>query len=264
MALIAIGGTSIWYFTRPAAGRRWEVTRLEGAPTVGSSRLAGVGQIAEGQWLQTDTTSRASIRVGGIGVVEVAPDTRVRLTTARPNEHRLMLQHGEISARVTAPPRLFFVDTPSSTAVDLGCAYKIRVDDNGNGLLEVTFGWVALEWSGRVAEVPAGAYCHTRRKVGPGTPYFGDAPEPLRVALERLDFDGGGASELDSILAESRLRDTLTLWHLLSRVEPAQRVQVYDRLVELASLPRGISREKTLALDPAALKRWGDQLVEKW
>jgi len=261
--LIVISAASLWYFTRPALPR-WDVARLEGAPTVGSTRLAGAGQIAEGEWLQTDALSRASIQVGGIGVVEVAPNTRVRLTTARPNEHRLMLARGEISATVTAPPRLFFVDTPSSTAVDLGCAYKMHVDDNGNGLLEVTLGWVSLEWGGRVSEVPAGAYCRTRRKIGPGTPYFKDAPERLRLSLERLDFKGGGEAELDSILAESRLRDTLTLWHLLSRVQPEERLRVYERLVSLASLPPGISREKTLALDPETLKRWGDVLVEKW
>jgi len=30
-------------------------------------------------------------------------------------------------------------------------------------------GWVALEWEGRESLVPAGASCHTRQKIGPGT-----------------------------------------------------------------------------------------------
>src|SRR5262249_48327891 len=148
--------------------------------------------------------------------------------------------------------------------VDLGCAYTMHMDDNGNGLLEVTLGWVSLEWGGRVSEVPGGAACRTRKKVGPGTPYFEDASERLRLELEQFDFAGGRTALLSRILAEARLKDTLTLWHLLSRVGPEDRVRVYDRLVELASLPSGISREKTLSLDPETLKRWGDELVLKW
>ena len=262
VCLLAAGGR-MWYSERQARPR-WEVTRLAGVPTVGWSRLAGSGRIAEGQWLQTDGNSRASLKVGAIGTVEVAPHTRLRLAVARPDEYRLTLAHGEISASVTAPPRLFFVDTSSSTAVDLGCAYTMRVDDDGNGVLRVTFGWVALEWGGKVSEVPAGASCHTRKKFGPGTPYFQDAPASFGTALERFDFADGGWPALEPVLAASRVRDTLTLWHLLSRVAPPQRVRVYDRLVELASLPAGVTREKTLALDPATLKRWGDELVLKW
>src|SRR5574341_663176 len=43
-----------------------------------------------------------------------------------------------------------------------------------------------------------------RPRTGPGTPFFEDAPEGLRVALDR--FDLGGGERLPAILAESRTR----------------------------------------------------------
>src|SRR5262249_44415956 len=147
-----------------------------------------------------------------------------------PNEHRLSLARGEISAVVSAPPRLFFVDLPASTAVDLGCAYKMKVDDSGAALLRVTLGWVSLEWSGRESMVPAGANCRTRPGIGPGTPYFADAADSFQQALTAFDFEKGG---IDTIVAQARVRDTLSLWHLLSRVDPADRQRVFDRMVEL-------------------------------
>ena len=36
-----------------------------------------------------------------------------------------------MSARIWAPPRLFYVNTPSAVAEDLGCAYTLEVDDLG-------------------------------------------------------------------------------------------------------------------------------------
>jgi hypothetical protein len=217
-----------------------------------------------GEWLQTDGASRAKISVGDIGTIEVAPNTRVRMVASRPGEQRLRLARGEISASVSAPPRLFFVDTPASTAVDLGCAYTMRADEDGNGLLRVTLGWVSLEWAGREALVPAGASCRTRPKIGPGTPYFDDASQGFEDALSSFDFGGGGESALDIVLADARVRDTLTLWHLLSRVEGARRQSVYNRMVELVPLPKGVAPEKALQLDPETLKLWREELAWKW
>nr|AUN37702.1 hypothetical protein [uncultured bacterium] len=69
---------------------------------------------------------------------------------------------------------------------------------------------------------------------------------------------------MDTILSRARVRDTLTLWHLLSRVESADRIRVFDRMVELVPLPDGVSREKALQLDPATLKSWREELAWKW
>jgi hypothetical protein len=241
----------------------WDVVRLAGKPSISSKPMAAVAKIGVGQWLQTDASSRARISVGNIGAVEIAPNTRVQVEAARPDQQRLKLARGEISASVSAPPRLFFVDTPASRAVDLGCAYTMDADAEGNGLLRVTLGWVSLEWEGRESLVPAGASCRTRPKIGPGTPYFDDAPPRLQTALADFDFSGGD-SAIDVVLRQARVRDTLTLWHLLSRVDPAARERVYDRIVDLVPLPKGIEKDKALQLDPKTLELWREELAWKW
>jgi hypothetical protein len=129
-------------------------------------------------------------------------------------------------------------------------------------------GWVALEWKGRESLVPAGANCRTKSGegsgAGPGTPYFSDASEALQTALSAFDFENGGSEALRVIRSESRVRDTLTLWHLLSRVDPDERARVFDRMVELTPLPDGVSREKVLDLDKDTLQRWRQELAWKW
>jgi len=132
----------------------------------------------------------------------------------------------------------------------------------------VTAGWVALEWKGRESLVPAGANCRTKSGEGsgsgPGTPFFSDASEALQQALSAFDFEKGGSEALRVIRSEARVRDTLTLWHLLSRVDPEERVPVFDRMVELTPLPQGISREKVLELDKDTLQQWRQELAWKW
>jgi hypothetical protein len=138
------------------------------------------------------------------------------------------------------------------------------VDSAGNGVMQVTLGSVSLERDGRESLVPAGASCRTRAKVGPGTPYFDDAPDSLKQALTAIDFDKGGSGALETVLAAARVRDTLTLWHLLSRVNASDRFRVYSRMVVLAPLPNRISKTKVLQLDAQELKYWREELAWKW
>jgi len=112
--------------------------------------------------------------------------------------------------------------------------------------------------------VPAGANCRTYPRAGPGVPYFDDAPDDLKRALENLERAGSDNKPLDVVLAEARLRDTLTLWHLLWRVDLSDRVRVYDRMAILTPVPAGVSREAVLKLDPDTLTRWKDELAWTW
>jgi hypothetical protein len=252
-----------------AAG--FDVEGLEGSPRIGSDRVEGRGKLAPGQWLETDEASRARIAIADIGRVTVASSTRLRLVATGPDEHRLDLARGKIAAEVNAPPRLFIVGTPAATAVDLGCAYTLEVDERGAGSLHVTSGWVALEAPSRSSLVPAGAVCRTKLGVGPGTPVFEDAPAVLKSALDRLDFNeegalfsGDRAEALSAVLKAARARDSLTLWHLLFRVEVGERRSVLARLRKLAPPPDGIGDSEALDLNKPKLDVWLDDLAKSW
>ncbi len=242
----------------------WEVARLEGAPKVGAERIEGNGRLAVGEWLETDATSRAQINVANIGQVEIEPNSRVRLVDTSSREHRLAMERGQLHATISAPPRLFIVETPSAVAVDLGCSYTLQVDKAGRSILHVTTGWVALELRGRESIVPAGAVCITEPGKGPGTPYFDDASLAFRDALSKLDFQNGGSRALSIVLQEARKYDTLTLWHLLSRVSGADRARVYDRMSELIPPPKGVTREGVMKLDKGMLELWKNGLEWAW
>jgi hypothetical protein len=249
---LAIAGSVYWAVTH-FYEERWEV-----------ARASGVSRVGAGDVIETGSGSRATVKVGKIGSVEVAPNTFLRVVIARPGEHRLALLRGEIQAKISAPPRLFFVETASGTAVDLGCEYTLNADEDGSGLLRVTKGWVSFQWKTLESLVPAGARCLLRPNAGPGIPYFDDAPESLKQAIENFGFVKSADDPLDVILANARVRDTLTLWHLLSRVDPSGRARVFDGIAALTPIPAGVSRELALKLDPKTLELWKNELAWTW
>jgi len=66
------------------------------------------------------------------------------------------------------------------------------------------------------------------------------------------------------LLGESRARDTLTLWHLLARVEGKDRIRVYEKVAGFVSPPVGVTREGILQLDQQMLQLWRDKLEASW
>jgi len=269
LLLVAMAG--VWWMRSdkqpPPSINSWEVARLDGTIQIDSAGVKDKGRLGIGQWLETGSNSRAEISVSSIGKVELESNTRVRLVETQPTEHRLELVRGKLSALIWAPPRLFFVDTPSAVAADLGCAYTLEVDEHGASLLRVTSGWVALELKDRESMVPAGAACQTRPGVGPGTPYFEDAAPEFRQSLTKVDFESEFAaktSALDVMFSHMRPRDTITLWHLLPRVDGVDRVRVFDKIASYAPPPTGVTREGILNLDPHMLDLWRDELEPSW
>ena len=253
---LAAAAALVVYLLARGERNAWDVTALAGRPLIGTTRLTASGRLRVGDWLQTDDSSRALIAVGRIGQVEVRPETRVQLVVASATEHRLALARGVIDAKVDAVPRLFFVETPAGTAIDLGCAYTLETDSLGKGLLHVTGGEVEFQTGQRMARVPLGALVQIRPASGPGTPYVDDAAAPLVRALIAFDFEHGRARAVRTILALSRPQDALSLWHLLQRVNPALRGLVYDRLAALVPPPPGVTRRGALALQSRDLESY--------
>lgn len=256
---VAVGG-GFWAWPREG----WEVARISGAPRVAGSVVADRGRLAVGEWLETDGSARARLRIGKIGLAFVDPGSRIGLVDAGRRQHRLAMPLGVLHAEIWAPPGKFFVETPSALAVDLGCAYTLQVFEDGSGLLSVESGWVGFEHGSRESFVPKGAQCRTRPGVGPGTPFYADAPEAFKRSLEELDFGPGDPPLRDAALAllltEAAPRDALTLWHLLLRGDLAERGRVYDRLAVLVPPPPGVSREGILEGDRDMRDAWWDEL----
>jgi ferric-dicitrate binding protein FerR (iron transport regulator) len=255
-ASAAVLASVLLIFVRRPSGPSWEVTGLP-----------GMARLRAGEVLQTDSVSKAEVKIANIGQITVDPNTRIRLLVTRSDQHRIALDRGTVEAMTWAPPRLFIVDTPSATAVDLGCRYTLGVEDDGSSLLHVTLGLVALDEGAGETIVPAGAFCRTRRGAGPGTPYFEDSSPPFQAALRALDSGIHGpaaAQQLQILLHESRVRDALSLWHLIPRVDPEARGLVYDRLAQLLPPPSGVTREGIDALDPKMMDAWKKVVSQLW
>ncbi len=234
---------------------------VDGGDARCAGRSVGAGVLPVGAWLETPRDSSTRLEVADIGQLTVHGASRMRLIETGEDAHRLQLARGRVSAAVLAPPRLFMVDTPAATAVDLGCAYELTVDERDLTYLSVTSGEVSLEDGATTAWVPAGSEVVAVPGRGPGTPVAQSAGVALRDAVSR--FDAGEADALTAVLTLATAADFGTLYSLLLRTHGDTRRQVLRTLDALHPYPRELDEAALLAGDPVALRALQLRLLQR-
>jgi FecR protein len=252
--------------TPPRSNNGWsvELTEAQADSSLTAGKPKRKMQMQIGEAFETNRTSKANIAVADIGRLELEPMTRLRLLQSAAGRKRIALDRGTIHVAIWAPPGEFVVDTPSAVVVDLGCMYTLKIEENGNGFLRTTLGWVGFQNDGYESFIPAGAAAATYAESGPGLPFFEDVSDMFRSAVSQFDSTKEGSVQRGAaqqiILRQARLRDALTLWHMLSRVSEVDRQAVYQRLSALIPPPAGTTREGILRLDRTMLDSWWNAL----
>jgi len=240
-----------------AGGSGFAFALSAGSATCGGA-VASRGTLPVGAWLETRRDAVADVKVANIGDLTVYGDSRLRLVGTDATKHHLELARGHVAAKVTAPPRLFVVDTPGAAAVDLGCEYDLTVAPNGATHLRVTVGAVSLEGKDGITYVPAGHEVDLLPGHHAGTPVRIDAPPELRAAVAACD--AGAPNGLAEVVETAGRHDRVTLWNAVVRTRDPAAV---ERLEEFAPLPDPALRDKILAGDADALDIWLDVFVDR-
>ncbi len=284
VAAAVAAGAAIWLATRPASpgapplacGAPGPRGAMAFAATAGQPRCGGdvvtAGWLPVGAALETGEGDGVRVEVADIGQIQLAPGSRLALVATGAREHRLALDRGKLHARVTAPPRLFVIDTPAATAIDLGCEYDLEVAADGSSWLRVTSGKVELAGAGRTVLVPMGAETSSRQGQPPATPWAIDASPAMRAAVARVDralaaADAAAvAPALAAVIDLAGARDTVTLWNLLGApgLDGAARGRLFDRITVFVPAPDWVMRDDVVAGDAQTLDELRRTLEDVW
>jgi len=242
LLLVAIIGV-LRIYTPP---NRWRATSASGGAVVPHFLLRA------GDVVSTGAQGSVRLESTAVGMLDISPNTTVKLIESRRNRHRLALTAGTIHARTTSMPGVFVIDTPRARAIDLGCEYTLSVSPDGAGELRVISGWVDLSRGFEQSLVPQGASALMTPDGELTVPVFDDASPRFRTAVR----DFARTHELATIVSLARQRDALTLLNLFRLTTPDESVILFDRLNQLVPAPASISRE--------SVRYWRPDVTEHW
>lgn len=234
----------------------WTIETLSGRPFVESKVKTINGDTKIGERLVTEKDSRARIKLGNTGEIDVEPLSEIQIGETPLNEHKLTLSKGKINVRTWEVPKFFFIETGAGKIKDLGCSYSVQIRKNSETFLQVESGWVFVENENKKSLLSSGTACFASLAKVMGTPFKIDASKQFKEALFKFDFVNHNEAEFNLILNESRQEDIISLFYLLNSVGRADfREKIYDRLGELYKIPRGITKDGIVNLDNYTLGR---------
>ena len=240
-----------------AATTGFKFTAKGGDVSCGDASLAS-GELPIGTTLDTGS-HEAELSIADIGTAQLGINTRVRLDHTSAKRHQLFLEQGHLHARVSAPPRIFAVATPSAQVTDLGCEYALDIDTAGAGSIHVVTGKVELETgSGAVVVVPAGSHARLLQGRRASVPLSDQAGARIEAAVR--DLEGGVTDALAGVLAAATIDDVVTVANLAVIVPAAHKRQVLQRLAELVPAPQGLTIDEALA-DRTMFEMWFDEAL---
>jgi hypothetical protein len=252
--LVALGMTTFSWRLRWPAGQAWTMTLQSGA----GSRTASALEV--GRSLDVGD-SEAHIGIARLGAMRAQPGTALRLQATATDRHVLAVDRGKIEVRLWAPPGRFVIETPSGTVIDLGCAFKLIIDDRSTTVL-VRSGWVQVDNGIDEALIPEGAVSIMTARSRPTTPIYEDAPPAFIGAVRTIEEPGSDREPwMSRLLEHARQRDVYTLLMLIERGLPqAEAARIAARAAQLVPPPPHVDLDAVARGDRRALSAWYGQL----
>ncbi len=193
--------------------------------------------------------------------------SRVRLVES-PSETRFHLDFGKVYAETWNGPPCHLA-TPAGLANvsgDTAGVFEWRAE--GLGLIELKVGHVEFKGPSGSVRLLSGMTCELTT-AGASIP-IAVSTDPLyrkqlamvaNAANAKIDTQTRFA-QLDDLLSRSRAEDAPTLWNLCWRVGASERRMIAERLAMLLPVKGTIETDRNGKLDPAAMERVWERIVE--
>lgn len=251
--LIIIFGYFIYDFTQ--INSPWKVKAIQGNYLInGKNDLSGLWH--KGSSLYTDDNSNIVIYVPNSCKLKVEPNTYLILLKARNNDNRIKLDYGSIHVSNSVLLPYFSVELEKSIIHFKGGDFSLTAKKNRDVKIFVKFGIVEIEQKGKSYFVDEGHICEIKNEFRVGTPYRFDAPDSLKLEIEKFDYQQGGEASVEKIIKMSQPNDALTLLSLIPNTSAAYRGILFQKIANYFPPPSNVTYEGIIKLNSEMLESW--------
>lgn len=216
----------------------WQVQKLKGNPTLSDKPLSALDSIREGEWIITDDSSEAMIKIDGIGDILIEPKTKLKILKNEDGENKVYLEYGTINTNLSNSVKSiapFAVQTANGIIRDTkGGSYTFTMNEKGDGMIFVKDGIVNFVSNGKESVIPSGKVCIVQALNGPGVPFSVNTSPQFKNAIMHFDENSGDLSAINSVISTSGNQDLVSLINLMPRVSPEVQNVIYQRVQTLA------------------------------
>lgn len=239
------------YSTFFSSGSAWEVKKY----FVSSNESESFNALKEGEILETDEYSRYEIVVPDVGSIYLGPSTKIERTKS----FTIRLLQGTVSKPKSDSKKSLIFEVIGADIKDylLGSSFRVSLLNPTIAELEVNDGWSSVTKNEQETLILPNHICKITSELGVGLPYNKESSETFVKTIEQFCFIKPGDEEvLINLLTKAEIKNGVTLWNLIKRVERKQRdMVIYTILGLLGNSPEGVTPDGLKVLNPEMLSK---------
>ncbi len=251
---------AVLFFT---SSNNWTIKKLKGSPQLGYETITDSKSFNDKLELKTNAESSAEIDIKEIGKIIVSPQTVLKRTHSKDG---IILERGIIEVDTRGANKEFSISIPNGEikSTEPNSIYSVELSSAGLMTLQVKgYSWVNIKSDDNEALVPPGFRCNIIEKLGLGLPYENEASDEYKDALSKFSFSQDKEEALKAIITLSQKQDAVTLWNLLKRVSPTNRIIVFDKLAEFVPPNSNIDKGGIVTLNPDMMKAYLEEIKKQ-
>jgi hypothetical protein len=237
----------------------WKVVSVEGVQKINGSIIQN-DLWSQGGLLSTDSHAKAMVVVPNVGSLEVGNNSRLILEKGKEGANVVGIGKGTVKiVNAVNMPELTFI-IGQNKVLDRGGEFLTEVDNNGNAKINVKFAFVEIIYNDDHFYVDENYQCELNVGRRPGIPYYKDASDTLKAAIESFDRLNGGEAAVEKIISFCKEKDVLTLLALIPYVPQLQRQILFQEISNYFPPPESITRAGIIRLDKEMLYKWWEEI----
>ncbi len=239
-----------------SSGSAWEVKKY----SMSTDAYESFSVLKEGEILETDEYTRYEILVPDVGNIYLGPSTKIE----RSKSFNIRLLQGTVSKSKSDAKKFLIFEVFGADIKDylLGSSFRLALLNPAFAELEVKEGWISVTKNDKETLILPHHLCKIHSDFGVGLPYNQKSSGSFIETIEQYCFIKPGNEEvLINLLSKAEIKDGLTLWNLLKRVERKQRdMVIYTILGLLGNPPEGVTPDGLKVLNAEMLSKLLDEI----
>jgi len=252
------GGGGYYYYIMNMNISPWRIVPISGEFKIGSNS-SSPKQISKNQIFELAEGGESEIYVQDQGIIQVEGKSKIEILSSSKNQNSISFIYGSLEYIPKPMSDKFQIVKGELVITSENSKFRISSDELGDFHLEILSNFLQIQFKHELFRF---AHDYVVKIEGDNvikTPYSNKTTPNFIKLLTEYDYNYD-PSTLQKIIDLAVNNDALSLHFLLSRVTPAKRELIIEKLQSITPLPFGVVKSDILILDREMMNKWWDKI----
>ena len=258
LIIFALGGAGGYYYYINQSPSFWRVVPIAGKFKI-EGKTNSPKQISENQIFKLEENGKSDIYLKDNGMLHVIGKSEFKIINSNTDLSSIKFISGNLEYIPKPTSNKFQIVIDDLIITSENSKFRIYSDELGDSNLEILSNYLQIEFKKELYRFAHDYVVKIEADNVIRIPYSNKTTPGFIKLLSEYDYKKE-TKTLKKIIDNAKNNDALTLHFLLSKVSPAKRELIIEKLNKIIPLPYGVGKSDILILNQEMMNNWWDEI----